>query len=92
MSLGTVIANRTRGLTVEAIVKHYDLDVTILRSYDDQPQFERAFPLKKVPVYIGPKGFKLQEAIAICLYCMYFLMCNLNDEKISFNIKQLSLS
>lgn len=71
MSLGTVIASRSRGKPVEAIVKYYDIDVTLLDSYDNQPQFEKAFPLKKFPVYIGPKGFKLQESFAICLYCMY---------------------
>lgn len=76
MSLGTVITGkRTRALAVNAIIKHYDLDVKVLDSYDDQPVFQKAFPLQKVPVFIGEKGFKLHEAFAICLYCMYFCFC-----------------
>lgn len=71
MSLGTVLATRTRGLPVEAIIKHYDLDVKIDTSYENHPEFKAAFPLEKYPVFIGPKGFKLSEAFAISLYRMY---------------------
>ena len=69
MSIGAVVLGpRTRPLPVQWLINHYKLDVTVYDSYEGHPEFEKAFPLKKVPVFIGPKGLKLREALAICQY------------------------
>lgn len=69
MSLGTLYANfRARSLTPKAIVKYYNLDVAVVEPNED---YKKNFRLGKVPAFIGPKGYKLIEIIAISLYCMY---------------------
>ncbi|CAN3353087.1 elongation factor 1-gamma 2 [Diutina catenulata] len=69
MSQGTVILGpRTRPLAVKAIINHFNIDVKVLDSYEGHPEFKKAFPREKVPVFISNKGVKMHEAIAICLY------------------------
>lgn len=82
MSQGTLYATESiRCLLLKALVKHYNLDVTVS---DKDALYQKAFPLGKVPAFIGPKGFKLTEVIAIVLYCEYsffaYFLLNCNDE------------
>lgn len=68
MSQGTLFADgRIRGLTPKALIKHFNLDIEV--ADPSGKAYERNFPLKKVPAYVGPKGFKLHEVMAISLYC-----------------------
>lgn len=71
MSQGTLFANsRTRGVIPTALVKHFKLDVDIVDAFSSDV-YKRNFPLGKVPGFIGPKGVKLTEVIAVSIYCMY---------------------
>lgn len=68
MSQGTLYSdNRTRCLTPVTLVKYFGLDVVIS---DKDAKYTRDFPLNKTPTFVGAKGFKLTEAIAISLYRM----------------------
>lgn len=70
MSQGTLFANdRTRARIATAVVKHFKLDVDIVDA-DSSAVFAKNFPLAKVPAFIGPKGVKLIEVIAISIYRM----------------------
>lgn len=70
MSQGTLYATQQiRSLAPKALIKHFGLDVKITEKDDT---YHKYFPLDKIPAFIGPKGLKLHEVIAICLYCMYF--------------------
>lgn len=70
MSLGTLYTNsKIRGLPAKAIIVHYGLDVKVVETED--AKHKKVFPLQKYPAFIGPKGFKLTESIAITIYCMY---------------------
>lgn len=60
----------TRAKVPSGIIKAYDLDVKIA-SADET--FKKQFPLAKFPSYLGEKGFKLTETVAISIYCMYFI-------------------
>ncbi|KSA00133.1 uncharacterized protein AC631_04092 [Debaryomyces fabryi] len=86
MSLGTLFgAQQIRTVPAKALIKHFNLDVKVVETLDKA--YEKNFPLAKIPCFVGPKGFKLQEVIAISIYCMYFpLMLHaiercLRDEK-----------
>ena len=69
MSQGTLyVTQQIRSLPPKALVKHFKLDIKLS---DKDEAFNKAFPLNKIPAFIGPKGFKLTEVIAVCLYCMY---------------------
>lgn len=71
MSQGTLYADRRiRTVAVTAIVKHFNLDVKIVAPADDKATFDKYFPVGKVPAFVGPKGLKLTESIAIAIYCM----------------------
>lgn len=77
MSQGTLfVTEQARGIAPKAIVKHFNLDVKI--SDKEDAAYKKAFPLNKIPAFVGPKGFKLTEAIAISIYCMYQLF---DDER-----------
>lgn len=68
MSQGTLYSdNRTRCLAPISVVKYFGLDVSIS---EKDAKYTRDFPLNKTPTFIGAKGFKLTEAIAITLYRM----------------------
>lgn len=74
MSQGTLFANsKTRALIPVALIKHFKLDVEIVDA-DNSDLFKKTFPLGKVPAFVGPKGLKLTEVIAISIYCMYLLL------------------
>ncbi|EGW31703.1 elongation factor 1-gamma 1 [Spathaspora passalidarum NRRL Y-27907] len=74
MSQGTLYATeQIRSLAPKAIVQHFKLDVKIT---DKDDTYHKYFPLNKIPAFIGPKGFKLHEIIAISLY-----LINLADPK-----------
>lgn len=69
MSLGTLYANqRIRSYAPKALVNYLKLDVKV-----EEPGagYEKLFVLNKVPTFVGPKGFKLHEVIAVCFYCKY---------------------
>lgn len=71
MSQGTLYANeRTRALIPVALIKHFNLDVKIVDPASCA-DYTKLFPMGKVPAFVGPKGVKLVEVIAISVYCMY---------------------
>lgn len=79
MSLGTLfVTQQVRSVAPRALVKHFNLDVKL--SDKEDPAYKANFPLAKVPAFLGPKGFKLHEIIAVTLYCKY----NIRD---GFNMK-----
>ncbi|CAI1541575.1 hypothetical protein SEUBUCD646_0K01390 [Saccharomyces eubayanus] len=72
MSQGTLyISKSPRNFASKALISHFKLDVKIVEK-DQASEFASLFPLKQVPAFLGPKGFKLTEAIAIQYYCMLF--------------------
>ena len=74
MSLGTLYVNHgIRTVAVAALVRHFKLDVKIVDPATCS-EFPKMFPLAKFPAFIGPKGVKLTEVIAIAVYCMYYLI------------------
>ncbi|CAK9439142.1 uncharacterized protein LODBEIA_P33660 [Lodderomyces beijingensis] len=74
MSLGTLyVTEQIRSLTPKAIVEYFKLDVKLS---DKDSAYEKSFPLNKIPAFIGPKGFRLTEVIAISVY-----LINLADSK-----------
>ncbi|KAL6453058.1 CAM1 Elongation factor 1-gamma 1 [Candida maltosa Xu316] len=74
MSQGTLYATQQiRSLAPKALVKHFKLDVKVT---DKDDVYHKNFPLNKIPAFVGPKGFKLHEVIAISLY-----LINLADPK-----------
>lgn len=67
MSQGTLYTTeQARGILPKALIKHFNLDIKIS---DKDSVFNKHFPLSKIPAFIGPKGFKLTEVIAISIYC-----------------------
>ncbi|KAK6459609.1 translation elongation factor eEF1 gamma [Scheffersomyces xylosifermentans] len=75
MSLGTVFGGQQiRSFPPKALIKHFNLDVKIADT--DDAAFKKNFPLGKVPGFLGPKGFKLHEVIAVSIY-----LINLADPK-----------
>lgn len=69
MSLGTLYGDeQTRAVLPVGLVKALNLDVKLEKAKTDAHL--KAFPNGLVPAFTGPKGFKLQEAIAVMYYCM----------------------
>ncbi|KAG0661007.1 translation elongation factor EF1B gamma [Monosporozyma unispora] len=69
MSLGTVYANfRIRSIVPRVLVNYLKLDVNLVDPTTCEAQFAKDFPLKKVPDFISPKGYKLTEVMAIAFY------------------------
>mmetsp|Transcript_1098 Transcript_1098/g.1106 ORF Transcript_1098/g.1106 Transcript_1098/m.1106 type:complete len:409 (-) Transcript_1098:76-1302(-) len=67
MSSGTLYgAQQIRTVPPKALIKHFNLDVKVVETLDKA--YEKDFPLAKIPCFVGPKGFKLQEVIAISIY------------------------
>ncbi|OBA21864.1 translation elongation factor eEF1 gamma [Metschnikowia bicuspidata var. bicuspidata NRRL YB-4993] len=70
MSQGTLFADsKIRGAIPTALIKHFNLDVEIVEP-ESSAAFKKSFPLAKVPGFIGPKGVKLNEVIAISVYLL----------------------
>ncbi|EJS41381.1 cam1p [Saccharomyces arboricola H-6] len=79
MSQGTLYANfRIRTWVPRSLVRVLKLDVNVVVPDTAGEQFARDFPLKKVPAFVGPKGYKLTEAMAI----NYYLIKLSQDEKV----------
>lgn len=90
MSQGTLYADqRIRSVAVAAIVKHFDLDVKVVAPADDKATFDKYFTTGRVPAFVGPKGLKLTESIAVSIYCMLFFVAKWWE---IFLFIQLSLS
>lgn len=80
MSQGTLFADaKARVFSAEALIKHFKLDVDV--SDRSAKAYKDNFPLNKVPTFLGPKGFKLSEAIAVNIYRMYLMLLRSNDER-----------
>ncbi|CAI4053175.1 hypothetical protein N7582_005658 [Saccharomyces uvarum] len=78
MSQGTLYANfRIRTWVPRGLVKALKLDINVVAPETASEQFAKDFPLKKVPAFVGPNGFKLTEAMAI----NYYLVKLSRDEK-----------
>lgn len=74
MSQGTLyVGEYARCFLVKGLVEFYNLDVTVAAK---DAAYEKNFPLAKYPAFLGPKGYKLTEAIAVVLYCKYFVLCH----------------
>lgn len=70
MSQGTLYANeKIRGVIPQALIKHFKLDVNVVAP---DATWSKYFPTERVPAFVGPKGLKLSEAIAISIYRMFF--------------------
>lgn len=79
MSQGTLYANfRIRTWVPRGLVRALKLDVNVVTPDSAAEQFARDFPLKKVPAFVGPRGYKLTEAMAI----NYYLVKLSKDEKV----------
>lgn len=60
MSQGTLYANfRIRTWVPRGLVKALKLDINVVAPETASEQFAKDFPLKKVPAFVGPNGFKL---------------------------------
>ncbi|KAK6204720.1 translation elongation factor eEF1 gamma [Scheffersomyces amazonensis] len=67
MSQGTLFGQKQiRTVPLRALIKHFNLDIDFVTNED--PAFKKSFPIGKIPGFIGPKGFKLHEVIAISIY------------------------
>lgn len=95
MSQGTLYANeKVRAVFTKAVVNYLKVDVKIVDPATEQATFDKYFPTGKYPAFVGPKGLKLTETLAITLYCMYLslpvqLACEMMR---NFLFIQLSLS
>ncbi|CCE79205.1 Piso0_001255 [Millerozyma farinosa CBS 7064] len=96
MSLGTLfVTQHARSAAPRALAKHFNLDVK-LSDWED-PAYKANFPLAKVPAFLGPKGFKLHEIIAVTLYLVNSAdpnskLLGKNKEEYALIMKWLSLS
>lgn len=89
MSQGTLYSDqRIRSIVPAAIVKHFNLDVKIVAPANDAATFKKYFPTERVPAFVGPKGLKLTEVIAVSIYCMLPTASLMR----LFHLLQLSLS
>ncbi|QPG74385.1 hypothetical protein FOA43_001712 [Brettanomyces nanus] len=75
MSQGTLFGTgETRSILPVGLIKTLKLDVKI--EPKDSPDHIKNFPMHKAPSFIGPKGFKLHEVIAVVHY-----LVKLHDEE-----------
>lgn len=79
MSEGLLYSNfRIRSLIPRALVRALELDVEIQDPYQAGEKFAKDFPLRKLPAFVGPHGYKLTEQLAINNYLIKLS----KDEKI----------
>lgn len=79
MSEGLLYSNfRIRSLVPRALVNTLKLDVEIQDPYQVNEKFTKDFPLRKLPSFLGPHGYKLTEQMAINNYLIKLS----KDEKI----------
>lgn len=70
MSQGTLYTNDfARGFLAEGLIKFLNLDINVVKG--KTAEFEKAFPLGKIPAFVGPKGYKLTESVAIYTYSKF---------------------
>lgn len=63
MSLGTLYTGPyVRVVLPDSLVKYFGLDITISPR---DAAFEAEFPLHQFPSFIGPKGFKITQTLAV---------------------------
>lgn len=75
MSQGTLYTGSfARGFLAKGLVQHLGLDVAVVDKSTDAA-FASKFPLGKIPAFVGPKGFKLTESIAVYSYRMFIYVC-----------------
>ena len=96
MSQGTlyVMEASPRSSILVDLVKNFKLDIEV-STETKSDAFLKKFPLGKTPAFVGPKGFKLTESIAIAIYLLSLapeqkLLGKNNQENASI-IKYLSL-
>lgn len=51
------------------IIKALGLDVKV-ESIRNNPEFEKLFPFKRVPSFVAPDGYRVNEAVAVIYYRM----------------------
>ncbi|CCK73569.1 elongation factor 1-gamma NDAI_0G05860 [Naumovozyma dairenensis CBS 421] len=79
MTQGTLYASSSpRSISSKALIKYFNLDYKIITNLEEDATFGEKFPIKKVPSLWGPKGLKLNEAMAI----LFYLANSIDDEKI----------
>ncbi|CCH63100.1 hypothetical protein TBLA_0J01020 [Henningerozyma blattae CBS 6284] len=82
MSKGTLYANEyTRGIAVQGIIKYYNLPFDIVYSKKNT-DFEKNFPMLKIPALITPEGIKLQEVIPLTIYVVKQIPDELEKRKL----------
>ena len=83
MSQGTLYTSATtRSAPVTALVKKFNLDITFV-DHSTVADFEKKFPLGQIPAFVGPKGFKITEEIAL----LYYITNLIQDEKVKAVLK-----
>mgnify|MGYP003366637923 CR=1 FL=1 len=71
MAIGTLFGNgQTRAILPTGLVKAFGLDIEFADSKSEAHL--AAFPEGLVPAFVGEKGFKISESIAVLYYCMFF--------------------
>ncbi|CAI5758246.1 unnamed protein product [Candida verbasci] len=65
MSEVLYVTQQIRSLLPKALVKYFKLDIKLS---DKDDSYHKYFTLNKIPAFIGKKGFKLHEIIAIVIY------------------------
>lgn len=77
MAIGTLYGNaHTRTIVPCGLVKAFGLDIDIVESKTEAHL--KAFPRGLAPAFIGEKGFKISESLAVNYYRMstfYFQCC-----------------
>ncbi|AMD20901.1 HDR159Cp [Eremothecium sinecaudum] len=73
MSLGTLYSKaHSRGRVPAAIIDVHNLDVKIVEP-DSSPEFQKLFPLNKIPGFVNAKGQAIHETMAITYYLINFI-------------------
>lgn len=82
MAIGTLFGNeQTRSILPVGLVKAFGLDIDVADAKTDAHL--AAFSNGLVPAFVGEKGFKISESIAILYYRMFYM--RLHDEKFNLN-------
>ncbi|CAD1784692.1 similar to Saccharomyces cerevisiae YKL081W TEF4 Gamma subunit of translational elongation factor eEF1B [Maudiozyma barnettii] len=83
MSQGTLYTSTTpRCHPVKALIEKFNLDIACVEK-STVADFETKFPLGQIPAFIGPKGFKITEEVAI----LYYVADLIQDEKAKAALK-----
>ena len=75
MSQGTLYTSATpRCQPIVALIKKFNLDIATVDK-STVADFEKKFPLGQIPAFVGPKGFKITEEVAILYYVADLIQC-----------------